>query len=345
MDLFSYLSSKAEDTEPARNIDLSESIEKKLFSPKGRISNEIIDQILQSGPAGYDHHALYEVFNFYSTHWSVDEWGDKEIDGAVKTIKDSYSGASLGFLIDGKKISIYYDKNEGMLLAYGNECRQHPTEIIPWSDVEERIYDMIEGNRFLDVAEEKIAAQVDEEDVVTTIVYYFQDAFDISNDRLPKLFGKNGYVFPDIIDKVRETIRNQENGRKLLASAKQLWSEYENGEVECHWKYACKSDCIEHLEAYLNGRYEFSLPKQINKLIPAFIPNDAIDQAIHLRGTKESDVLFRRELYATSEEGSNVSAVIEYLKNRFGTGGYGYSGFSTDYTAIKKAYNHETRTF
>ena len=133
-----------------------------------------------------------------------------------------------------------------MLLAYGNECRQHPTEIIPWSDVEERIYDMIEGNRFLDVAEEKIAAQVDEEDVVTTIVYYFQDAFDISNDRLPKLFGKNGYVFPDIIDKVRETIRNQENGRKLLASAKQLWSEYENGEVECHWKYACKSDCIEH---------------------------------------------------------------------------------------------------
>lgn len=335
MDLFSYLSSKAEDTESARNIDLSESIEKKLFSPKGRISNEIIDQILQSGPAGYDHHALYEVFNFYSTHWSVDEWGDKEIDGAVKTIKDSYSGASLGFLIDGKKISIYYDKNEGMLLAYGNECRQHPTEIIPWSDVEERIYDMIEGNRFLDVAEEKIAAQVDEEDVVTTIVYYFQDAFDISNDRLPKLFGKNGYVFPDIIDKVRETIRNQENGRKLLASAKQLWSEYENGEVECHWKYACKSDCIEHLEAYLNGRYKFSLPKQINKLIPAFIPNDAIDQAIHLRGTKESDVLFRRELYATSEEGSNVSAVIEYLKNRFGTGGYGYSGFSTDYTPSK----------
>ena len=331
MDLFSYLNSKAEENESARNIDLSESTEKKLFSPKGRISNEVIDQILQSGPAGYNHHAIYEVFNFYSTRWSIDEWGEKEIDGAVKTIKDSYAGASLGFLIDGKRISVYYDKNQGMLLAYGDECRQHPTEIIPWSDVEERIYDMIEGNRFLDTTEEKIAAQVDEEDVVTNIVYYFQDAFNISNDRLPEPFDKNGYVFPNIIDKVRDIIRNQENGRKLLASAKQLWSEYENGEIECHWKYACKSDRIEHLEAYLNGRYEFSLPEQINKLIPAFIPNDAIDRAIHLRGTRESDVLFRRELYATSEKGTNSSAVVEYLKNRFGVGGYGYSGFNTDY--------------
>ena len=86
------------------------------------------------------------------------------------------------FLVDGKRISVYYDKEQGMLLAYGDECRQHPTEIISWSDVEEHIYDMVESNHFLDAEEEIIAAQVDEEEVVTDIIYYFQDAFDVPKE-------------------------------------------------------------------------------------------------------------------------------------------------------------------
>lgn len=70
-------------------------------------------------------------------------------------------------------------------------------------------------------------------------------------------------------------------------------------------------------------------------MVPTFIPNDAIDQAIHLKGITESDVLFRRELFDTSEMGKDMSSVVEYLKNRFGIGGYGYSGFGTDHAPSK----------
>lgn len=316
IDLFTYLTSKSEDNEAVGNIDLSQSTKKKLFSPKGRISNEVIDLILQSGPAGYNHHAIYEVFNYYSTRWNMgnSEWEIEEINAAIEKIKQAYGGAALGFLVDGKRISVYYDKEQGMLLAYGDECRQHPTEIISWSDVEEHIYDMVESNHFLDAEEEIIAAQVDEEEVVTDIVYYFQDAFDVPKERLPEPFDKNGYIFPNITETVRQVIKNHESGSILLNHAKQLWNEYENGKIDCHWKYACKSDRVDHLEAYLNGRYKFQLPSHIDKLVPTFIPNDAIDQAIHLKGITESDVLFRRELFDTSEMGKDMSSVVEYLK-------------------------------
>ena len=85
IDLFTYLTSKSEDNEAVGNIDLSQSTKKKLFSPKGRISNEVIDLILQSGPAGYNHHAIYEVFNYYSTRWNIgnSEWEIEEINAAI----------------------------------------------------------------------------------------------------------------------------------------------------------------------------------------------------------------------------------------------------------------------
>lgn len=334
IDLFAYLNTVVEENEAAGHIDLAESSEKKMFSPNGRISNEVINKILQSGPSGYDLHGVYKVFNYYSTHWGDDNtaWDDRLVNGAIEIVKKSYSGASLGFLVEGKRISVYYDKDRGMLLAYGDECRQHPTEVIPWEDVEERIYDMVESNQYLDATEEKIAVQVDEDDTVTDIVYFFQDAFDISREKLPDPLNATGYIFPNVTDSVREYIRKEENGRKLLQSARQLWHEYENGEIKCHWKYACNVEKINHLEAYLNGRHEFQLPEQIDKILPSFVPNDAIDLAIHLKGKKESDVLFRREIYAKSENGTNLSELTEYLKNRFGVGGYGYLGFHTDHS-------------
>lgn len=335
IDLFAYLSSKAEENEAAHNLDLSEATERKLFSPKGRISNEVIDLILKSGAAGYNLHGIFEVFNYYSTRWNIDEWEDKEIDGAVETVKNAYAGATLGFTMDGKRISVYYDDEQGMLLAYGDECHQHPTEIIPWNEVEERIYEMVERNDFLDADEDLIAAQVDEENVITEMIYYFRDAFHVANESLPEPFNQNGYVFPDIEEQVQKIINNHESGEKLLASAKQLWNEYEEGKIESHWKYACQHNRIDHLEAYLNGRYQFQLHNEIDKLTPTFITNDAVDKAIRLRGSGESEILFRRELYDASEAGTNSAAVTDYLKHKFGEGGYGYSGFNTDYSPSK----------
>lgn len=71
-------------------------------------------------------------------------------------VKNCYGGASCGLIIDGQKISVFYDKEKGMLLSYGIESRQRPTATISWEDVESHIYDMVENNQYLDYMQEKL---------------------------------------------------------------------------------------------------------------------------------------------------------------------------------------------
>ena len=161
-----------------------------------------------------------------------------------------------------------------MLLSYGIESRQRPTATISWEDVESHIYDMVENNQYLDYMQEKIAADVDEEDTVTDIMYFFQDAFYLDEDQQPDIMNAISHVYPDRSEAIKEYIRNSDQGNVLLDAAKKLWAMYENGEIERHWKYACQYSRIEHLEAYLNGRHKFELPNHIDVPEFSFIPND-----------------------------------------------------------------------
>lgn len=116
IDLFTYLISKSEDNEAAGNIDLSQSTKKKLFSPKGRFSNEVIDLILQSGPAGYNHHAIYEVFNYYSTRWNIGEWEieEKKLSPAIE--QQEFESVELNR--DNIPLNSYFVSNPDMMLGH-----------------------------------------------------------------------------------------------------------------------------------------------------------------------------------------------------------------------------------
>ena len=330
IDLFSYINGLGQENALAGHIDISDAAEKSRFDTNSRFSNEVIDKILAAGPFGYNHHGRYKVFNYYSTHWN-----DIIIEDAIEMVKNCYGGASCGLIIDGQKISVFYDKEKGMLLSYGIESRQRPTATISWEDVESHIYDMVENNQYLDYMQEKIAADVDEEDTVTDIMYFFQDAFYLDEDQQPDIMNAIPHVFPDRSEAIKEYIRNSDQGNALLDAAKKLWAMYENGEIERHWKYACQYSRIEHLEAYLNGRHKFELPNHIDVPEFSFIPNDAIDSSIGLRGKNDNNILFRREVYEASEKGTDAQKLAAFIKDKFGDGGYGYLGFNADYSVSK----------
>lgn len=330
IDLFSYINGLGQENALAGHIDISDAAEKSRFDTNLRFSNEVIDKILAAGPFGYNHHGRYKVFNYYSTHWN-----DIIIEDAIEMVKNCYGGASCGLIIDGQKISVFYDKEKGMLLSYGIESRQRPTATISWEDVESHIYDMVENNQYLDYMQEKIAADVDEEDTVTDIMYFFQDAFYLDEDQQPDIMNAIPHVYPDRSEAIKEYIRNSDQGNALLDAAKKLWAMYENGEIERHWKYACQYSRIEHLEAYLNGRHKFELPNHIDVPEFSFIPNDAIDSSIGLRGKNDNNILFRREVYEASEKGTDAQKLAAFIKDKFGDGGYGYLGFNADYSVSK----------
>lgn len=68
--------------------------------------------------------------------------------------------------------------------------------------------------------QEKIAADVDEEDTVTDIMYFFQDAFYLDEDQQPDIMNAISHVYPDRSEAIKEYIRNSDQGNALLDAAK-----------------------------------------------------------------------------------------------------------------------------
>ncbi|MDD3414206.1 MAG: DEAD/DEAH box helicase family protein [Lachnospiraceae bacterium] len=328
IDLFSYMKNRSNIDVAAGNIDVAEHFEIRRTDISNRFSNELIDRILCAGASGYELGAKYAVFNFYATHWD-----DIVIDDAIDTIKRHYRGAALGFTVDRRDISVFYDKERGMLLSYGKESRDNPTMEISWEDVESRVYTLIEENRYLDAPTEILAAKYDENTTITDILYYFFDGFDREKYELPEPLKTTGHIFPSAEDSMRSYIQDPNKSVEILSYAKELWKRYKAGELDIGWRYACKYERVEHLEAYLSGRHQFDLPDNLDILVPTFVTNDALDESIRLFGTSIYEVRFRREIFEASEDGTNVKQVIALLKSHFGIGGGGYQGYNYDYDA------------
>lgn len=330
IDLFSYLSQKEDENLASGNISVGSS--KMELNVNNRFSNEVIDEILRMGPCGYEYDAKYKVFNLYSTNWeNVDS--KEMLDRAVSLIKKQYSGASLGFVIKGREISAFYEEERGLLLAYGQEARLYPQEIVSWEEIEERIFNMVEDRLFIDSTDEILAAELDEKSLLTDLIYYFRDGFDIDRNMLPEPLDKEAYVFPNIENTLRAYISDRDNALKLLEAAKGLWERCERGEIKPRWRYAHDYNRVLHLESFLNGRYPFVLPDKIEVLKPSFVPYDAFDYSARLysRGKYERD--YRMQLYNESEEGQNAQKTASFLNKRFGDSGSGYGGLNRTHSS------------
>ena len=339
INFFSYLNQVTDDNLATSSIDVTEEVKGKRLVTTAAFSNEVIDSIICAGPCGYELDGRFKVFNFYSTHWM-----DIDIDQAIETVKKEYAGACLGFVVNGREVSAFYDREEGLLLAYGQESRMHPLMTISWDSIEERIYTMIEENRYMDIASEELAAKKDEEFLATDLIYYFTDGFEVERESLPEPFKSTPNIFPKIEDMVKDCIHDREKGHELLTAAKEMWNQCEAGEINAGWRYAHEYRRVEHLEAYLNGRHQFQLPDELEILTPQFVPTDAFDLYTGLLSSREYNVTLRREMYEASDAGRDEKELELFLKRHFGESGSGYSGFNREHNSkgfqIKIGVNH-----
>lgn len=333
--LFSYMESMTENNADTGSISLNDYA--KEIIPKERFSSEMIDDILRCGPFGWNVNARHDVFNYFSTTWDT----DRVFNGKFVSFDDStnyfikaYSGASLGFEFFGQNVSAYFDKEKGLLLSRGEECRMNPEKIIPWIELEERVYRLISDMNFLDHADYLLAKERDLRSLATDLIYYFQDGFEIEDTDKPDVFNEL-HIFPNIENSVMEALKDPEKCAEIYEKAENVWTKYKNGEIEGKWKYACKHDRVEHLLRYMNGQHEFEkeFPDKIEIVYPSFIPYDAFDMAVGLYKTEEGYEMSRRYMYEKSEEGNDTASLAKHIKETFGTGGVGFMGYQCDYDA------------
>lgn len=327
LNFFSFISNVSDDNQNVKSVSIV-SDDEKLHLESDIFTIDEIEQILLSGVNGYNLECRNNVYNYFVTRW-------EQLDHvrAAEYIKKEYRGASLGFEINGRKIAVHYDKDRGMLLSLGEEARLYPQMVISWNDVEEYIYNMISETRFMDKNMDLVAKQHDENSLIGQLIYYFRDGFYAEKEDVPEVFRTEAYVHSNMEENVKTALHDMEKANEILVAGKELWDKCERGEIKAHWRYAHDYSRIEHLEAYLRGRYSFDLPDKLSILKPSFVSMDSFDNYF---GLKKGDEYWQRrrfEMYMSSEGGINPVELASCLNRQFGDSGHGYSGYNADHSS------------
>lgn len=321
LNIFAYMNAVVEDNINSNSIDVTDMMMPEKIS-RVPFSDEIIDYILSAGGAGYRLESRNAIYNYFVTRWdSLDH------DKATDYIRRELRGASLGFRVEGRDISVYYG-SEGMSLKYGKQGGLYnPDMLLSWSDVENHIYMMIKECRYMDKMWDSVAQQADLEALSNDILYFFYDAFDVDKEELPALF-QNTYVHSDLFVAVQDVLSDHDKADFLLERAKELWNRCEAGEISVKFRYAHDYARIEHLESYLNGRYYFDLKENIDIPEVAFIPDDAFVLYLGMHKSGERAEELRFNIFYASEGGSDPIALAKFINQSYGISGSGYSGYN-----------------
>ena len=331
LNIFSYINSITDNNVSIAAVTLDGLGLRQLEQAYRQPLDKYVDLILSSGVCGYRLEARYNIFNYYSARYD----GIIGLTAARNFVRKQYLGASLGFVIEGQKVSVFYD-NDGMKLAYGEESRLCPQRIVSWNEVVKRIFTLIREGRFIDAGETELAKESDEKGLITDIIYYIRDGFQgVDIATLPEPFNEV-HSFPDLEEEVRVLLHSPERASQLLDVMKKMWDDCEKGLLQPHWAYAHEYQRVEHLEYYLEGYTVFELPEHIDTLKIDFVPLDAFDKyaGIIADAGRAGDVERKYDYFLSSEEGNNISGLLQCMKRKFGEySGEGYRGFQRSYTS------------
>lgn len=345
--LFSYLDSLTDNNTESASVVLDGM--ERSDKNNNIFTEREIKSFLKAGCSGYRLESRYELFNFYTTQ-RYDEPHDKK---SVDYVKSIYSSRTLGFNLNGRNVSVFYD-DDGMKIAYGKESLRHPQMVIGWETVENYVYSMIvEEHDFMGHVEALAAEAHDAKTLLSDIYYYYRDGFtEIPEEILPDIVKETGLSYPELSEKLTTVLSagqkevNRHHMQQIFHSMDEIYHRMERGEIKKNWKYACTYDRVDHLKAFLNGReHNFESDDDVEVLQPQFITNDAFDQYLGILPASK-DLDWKRELYFASENGTNTDKVCAVLKKHFGEySGCGYSGCEKEYSSkgfsikIRKSYD------
>lgn len=327
LDIFSFLNSNDITYVKTDDIDIVESSEVASnaisFDLQKPVSDEIVDSIIMAGAFGFNLDGKYDVFNYYAYNWD-----NIDVNEAIDAIKKAYKGVALGYNINGKNISSFYDE-EGLKLSFLDEAALHPVMIVSWTDIESIIFKAIEDGIYFDKTDELISYAIFENKLIDSIIYYFTDGFEIAKEDMPEPFNFTTRTWPTIHERVRDVITNSSSAMNLLLECKKVWSQFEKGEIKTHFKYAANHKVIENFENYIKGHHKFMMADEVSNIEPTYITDDALDKPLRFKVESESGMYFRRECYKAYLESADELA--KYLKNNFGISGSGYLGYNTSF--------------
>ncbi|MGM9936179.1 MAG: hypothetical protein ACI38A_02440, partial [Candidatus Ornithomonoglobus sp.] len=244
---------------------------------------------------------------------------NKSAEDNIAFLKKEYGTGGKGFQFDNSKVSVWWDES-GMRIAYGDRAIGRG-ELITWDRVDKRIGELLETGRF---APQETLDGLNEFERRTAATSFYEMYRDCNRDKYPELreyFNTEWFrgSYPDTVDNLTELFKQPDNVMAAIAAADALNVLYVDDENIMRFRWYSPDKVLPVLQDLRLEHKTFVSDKTMHTA-PTFITEDEIDK-LFTRGSGFERGKIRIYLYF--KENTDTKSRIDFLKNEYGTGGYG----------------------
>lgn len=293
------------------------------------ISQQIIDEVLTSGDNEPD--SALRVVSYFKK--------DRSHDQNAKFLSREYRTGGKGFIFGGQHISVWFD-NRGLHIAVGDTAlNSGNTSLVTWEQAAKRIREILDMGRYMPQSEMDKADGVEIKALADSLWYLHQDrAEGYEFSFMDAELFKGG--FPDSTARIAELVAQPEKQKVILDGLHAFATEYEQNRELLRFRFSAQylEKSIEILSGLQYEPLVFTADESVSTARPGFITQDEVD-ALLLGGDSVQDGKFRIYSYFLQDHTSKEKA--DFLKDEYGTGGTGRTGFSENHDSKGISFSRE----
>ena len=301
------------DDEPAKTVIPN----KRLDLPSYEITQDMIDYALRCG--SNEPKTMERITAQYQK-------GKSEIENA-EFLRNEFGVDGRGYLYtnpDTNKIqtmSAWFDK-DGITLGAGNTAfNTNSNTHISWEQVSSRISEMYENGEYTSQDNIDRAAQYEMRTIAENLWYLHQDCE--AEYFIPDEMFKGG--FPDSTQRITASLTDKNTVQKYIDGLTDLTKKYEENRNILRYHFHKPKALLEKLKDLQLERKDFITKSDFSFNPKYFITEDEKDKVVS-HGGNIQDSKFRIAQYFNQEHSAKEKA--DFLKNGYGTGGTGRTGFN-----------------
>ena len=288
------------------------------YSPASVFTQDMIDYVLRAG--SNEPHSLERIVAQFEKN--------KGIESNAEFLRKEFGTDGRGFLYESPdglnkaRFSAWYDK-DGITIGMGETAfNRFGSVSMTWEQVSERISELLNEGRFATQDILKAAEPYDRKQLADKLWYLHQDVE--VEYFIPDYFFTGG--FDVSTDKIAEALQGEKPVQEMINGMKDLMKQYEADRDVLRFHFHDLPEMLEKLKDRQLDRVKFSAEPSFTVKHKYFITDDEKNKLVasgsNVVGGKKRIAKFFKEPHTAKEK-------ADFLKNEYGIGGSGRSGYNT----------------
>lgn len=292
-------------------LETQEQSENTPVFHKEEIPDSVIDTILRSG--GNENKSCIRIAAKY-----VFGYTDENIS---EFLAEHYKEGGKGFNIDGKQYAVWFNKT-GLCIAKGNSVRSALQKIaLTWSEVTVKIHNLLKNGEYLTKEQMDQVIPLEQKNLAESLLFLRQEKR--SYFPVDKALFEGG--FPESSQRIADRIADPDGLREIIGQLELFVKAYEKDRSLLRFHFYDPKKILIGFKALTNKPLEYPAKEKIDDNVVLYITEDEIDY-LFMRGSGVSEGKMR--IFSFFSNNHTPKEKVDFLKNEYGTGGYGFTGYN-----------------